>query len=255
MVTSNCYVSTAGNFAAFDAAVASSFINVRGADGQVHLGNAAIGNPTTKIWMDSVGVMNLGANVSSTSPTTGSLVVAGGAGVSENVTVGSVLWVKGSSSVAQAPVATSLQVTFQGSTNQYGIGMRPQGDNTTLQIFYNAAGAQVGSITQTSSATAYNTSSDVRGKPHREFFDSNAARNVIDELEVYDFDKDGNSIRGIGLIAQQAYDVHKSFATPGNKPEDWWVVEKAAPMPFVIANIQLLNKEIAELKAQLRRPH
>jgi hypothetical protein len=77
------------------------------------------------------------------------------------------------------------------------------------------------------------------------------ARGIVDALKVCDFDKDGNAIRGAGVIAQQAYAVHKSLASPGAKPEDWWQAEKAAPMPFIVANVQPLNSEVSDLKQRV----
>jgi len=102
-------------------------------------------------------------------------------------------------------------------------------------------------------SVAYNTTSDARGKPNREVLSPDTARDVIDALEVYDFDKDGNAIRGVGLVAQQAHAVHKSLATPGQKDEDWWMAEKAAPMPFVIANVQQLNARLDALERLLAK--
>jgi len=114
-----------------------------------------------------------------------------------------------------------------------------------------------GNIAYTAGQTGVvlNSASDIRGKPNREPLSPDAARNIIDALEVYDFDKDGNAIRGIGLVAQQAHGVHKSLATPGQKDEDWWMAEKAAPVPFMIANMQQLNQRLDEIERQLKEKH
>lgn len=102
-------------------------------------------------------------------------------------------------------------------------------------------GGMVGSITTNLSGTAYNNTSDIRCKPNRERLSLDYARGIIDALEVYDFDKDGNALRGIGLIAQQAHSVHPLLAHPGAEEDDMWQMEKAGAMPFVIANLQQLN--------------
>ena len=54
----------------------------------------------------------------------------------------------------------------------HGIALRPQFDTTVAIDFYNAAGSNVGSISQTASATAYNTSSDARLKEDFQPFDA-----------------------------------------------------------------------------------
>jgi hypothetical protein len=126
-----------------------------------------------------------------------------------------------------------------------------------IQMFQNSTAGVVGSISHTASqaGVTYNTTSDERLKQHREELVQADARSIIDALRVYDYDKDGNEIRGIGLVAQQAYGVHKSLATPppahAKEGEDVWMLEKAAPVAFLIANVQQLNARIDELEALL----
>ena len=197
------------------------------------------------------------ATTASTSPTTGALVVAGGVGISGVLHTGGIGIGAAYGSLpgfGNSNVGAEIQSAGILAVSRAAAGVAFFGQNADGAIVSFARnGTGVGSISVTTTATAYNTSSDIRGKPNREPLSPNTARNIIDALEVYDFDKDGNAIRGIGLVAQQAHSVHKSFATPGTKDEDWWMAEKAAPVPFMIANIQLLNKEIAELKRQLKK--
>jgi len=177
----------------------------------------------------------------STSPTTGSLVVNGGVGISGRLCGGA------SNAASQCFISAGTNDTT------WGIAFRPTGANGYCAAFENSGGAPVGSIQSTASNTTYLTTSDVRGKPNREPLSPNTARNIIDALEVYDFDKDGNAIRGVGLVAQQAHAVHKSLATPGQKDEDWWMAEKAAPVPFIIANVQQLNARLDALERLLAK--
>jgi hypothetical protein len=126
--------------------------------------------------------------------------------------------------------------------------------NVVFAYFTNNAGAAIiGSIAAngTANGVAYNTSSDIRGKPNRELLSLDLAREKIDALKIWDFDKPGNTIRGVGVIAQEAYVVDRDFATPGQTKDDWWMVEKAAPMPYVIANLQQLNARADAIEALL----
>jgi hypothetical protein len=181
--------------------------------------------------------VSIKSTTASTSSTTGALVVSGGVGIGGAISI------------------NASDSTISYSTGSPGLVLTPKDAAVGYPIvFRNNTASWIGSISLVAGqgSVSYNTTSDVRGKPNREPLLPDTARNIIDALEVYDFDKDGNAIRGIGLVAQQAYAVHKSLATPGHKDEDYWMAEKAAPMPFVIVNLQLLNNEIAELKRQLK---
>jgi hypothetical protein len=119
-----------------------------------------------------------------------------------------------------ADVSSQLIEFYDGTVTNYQGG-----------IFRNGAGA-----------VSYATSSDRRGKPNRELLDRFAARAVIDELKIWDFDKEGNAIRGVGVIAQEAHKVSKYFAMPGKDKQAWWTAEKAAPVPYLIAAQQLMHR-------------
>lgn len=57
-----------------------------------------------------------------------------------------------------------MSIGYAGAGTIYGLSFRPAADITTHIAFLNAAGSQVGSITETSTTTAYNTTSDHRLK-------------------------------------------------------------------------------------------
>jgi hypothetical protein len=202
------------------------------------------------------GAVSLAATTPSSSSTTGALVVTGGVGIG------------GALHSLTGPIRIATEIHLGGTLQKFGLAF----DGTThwglavAQIsgtvggsyvaFVNSANSAIGSIQQaTGTSVVYNTVSDGRHKPNRERLALDYARGIIDALEVYNFDKDGNAIRGIGLVAQQAHSIHKSLATPGRTDEDWWMAEKAAPMPFVIANVQQLNQRLDALERQLKEQH
>lgn len=184
------------------------------------------------------GIIHATDATASTSTSTGSLVVTGGVGVGSSLYVGTKTRLFFDSTVANAVEIADTRVGSPGLA--------------TLISFINNSSSTVGSITFNGGFTGvvYNTTSDERLKPNRDRLPLNAGREVIDALEVYDYDREGNGIRGIGLLAQQAYEVHKSLATPGMK-DGWWAAEKAAPMPFVIVNMQLNNARLDRIEQQL----
>jgi len=195
-------------------------------------------------------------NIASTSSTTGALTVTGGVGVGLALNVASYASIAGAAQ-NQGGVTQNLAIAGDSSLAWcVGIKFTDASTGGAFISFVHSTNAAIGSIARTSSTSvAFNTASDVRGKPNREPLSPDAARNIIDALEVYDFDKDGNAIRGVGLVAQQAHAVHKSLATPGQKDEDWWMAEKAAPVPFMIANMQQLNQRLDEIERQLKEKH
>ena len=199
------------------------------------------------------GAVKIPGNIASTSSTTGALTVTGGVGVGLALNVASYASIAGAAQ-NQGGVTQNLAIAGDSSLAWcVGIKFTDASTGGAFISFVHSTNAAIGSIARTSSTSvAFNTASDVRGKPNREPLSPDAARNIIDALEVYDFDKDGNAIRGVGLVAQQAHTVHKSLATPGQKDEDWWMAEKAAPVPFMIANMQQLNQRLDEIERQLK---
>lgn len=145
-----------------------------------------------------------------------------------------------------------------GSAGDHGMLIAAGSPTTTdastnmLSFFTGDLSSIVGAISRNGTGSVgYFNSSDIRGKPNRERLTFDEARKTIDSLKIWDFDKDGNDIRGIGVIAQEAYEVNKMFAMPGKTPEDWWQAEKAGPVPFLVANVQHSNTRLDELEKRL----
>jgi hypothetical protein len=213
------------------------------------------------------GNINVTSAAASTSASTGALTVAGGIGCGGAITgagigVGQPFGAAGANINAIAGVNAGGYImgiqNLHGAVGDaallIGAGSGTATDAGSVLIDFRSPnyGVICGTIARNGTqSVAYNTSSDLRGKPNREPLSLDYARSIVDALKIWDFDKDGNAIRGLGVIAQEAYAVHKSLAQPGLKPETWWQAEKAAPVPFLVANMQQLNRRIDQLEAEI----
>ena len=103
----------------------------------------------------------------------------------------------------------------------------------------------VGSISVTTSSTAYNTSSDERLKEN--IVDAPAGN--IDDIRVRSFDwKADGSHQTYGMVAQELVDVAPEAVTQGETEDDMWAVDYSKLVPMMIKEIQDLKAEVAALK-------
>ena len=113
------------------------------------------------------------------------------------------------------------------------------------QIRFFRSETQVGSITSTDSATAYNTSSDVRLKENI----VDAPAGSLDDIQVRSFDwKAGGLHQKYGLIAQELVDVAPEAVHQGETDDEMWSVDYSKLVPMMIKEIQDLKAEVAALK-------
>ena len=106
-------------------------------------------------------------------------------------------------------------------------------------------GSLVGSISCTTSATAYNTSSDQRLKDN--IVDAPAGN--INDIRVRSFDwKADGTHQPYGMIAQELVEVAPEAVTQGETEEDMWGVDYSKLVPMMIKEIQDLKAEVAALK-------
>jgi hypothetical protein len=106
-------------------------------------------------------------------------------------------------------------------------------------------GTQVGSVTVTTSATAYNTTSDQRLKEN--IVDAPAGN--IDAIRVRSFDwKADGSHQTYGMVAQELVEVAPEAVTQGQTEDDMWGVDYSKLVPMMIKEIQDLKAEVAALK-------
>jgi hypothetical protein len=116
----------------------------------------------------------------------------------------------------------------------------------TIQSF-RREGVQVGTVSVTGSATAYNTSSDERIKENIAPAGDPGA--IIDGLDIvqFDFTANGDHVR-FGVTAQQAHDHFPEMVTVGEEGE-YWQVDHSKAVPMMIRELQLLRARVAALEA------
>jgi hypothetical protein len=138
--------------------------------------------------------------------------------------------------------------TVGGSAN-YGILLSLNSSVLTAfaMRFYNAyAGTVVGSITMSTSSTAYNTSSDYRLK--EDLKEINGLDKVL-AIKTYDFKWKNENSRMDGVLAHELQEV-LPYAVHGKKDaEEMQSVDYSKIVPVLVAAIQQQQTQINELKA------
>jgi cytoskeletal protein CcmA (bactofilin family) len=148
-------------------------------------------------------------------------------------------------------VTCALRVAFAGAGTEYGLAFRPVSDSTNAVYFTNAAGTGIGSITTSSTATAFNTTSDARLK--EDLVPISDPDKIIDALDVWDFKWKDKETRSKGVIAQDAHKVMPDAVTEPKNDEEFWQVDYSKFVPVLIADNQNMRKEIQALKEHLQR--
>ena len=108
-------------------------------------------------------------------------------------------------------------------------------------------GAIVGSITVTSSATAFNTSSDYRLKEDLQDF---AGLDMVSKISVYDFKWKADESRSYGVMAHELQEVLPQAVTEEKDAEEMQGVDYSKIVPLLVKSIQELKSEIEELKSK-----
>lgn len=112
---------------------------------------------------------------------------------------------------------------------------------------FKKGGSTVGSISVTSSATAYNTSSDERLKEN--ITDSADAGSKIDAIQVRQFDwKADGSHQDYGVVAQELLEVAPEAVSEGETEDDMMSVDYSKLVPTLIKEIQTLRNRVAQLE-------
>ena len=114
-------------------------------------------------------------------------------------------------------------------------------------IRFRQSATQVGSISVTASATAFNTSSDARLKEN--IADADDAGELIDAIQVRQFDwiADGEHQR-YGLVAQELNTVAPEAVSEGETEDDMMAVDYSKLVPMLVKEIQSLRARVAQLE-------
>jgi len=114
-------------------------------------------------------------------------------------------------------------------------------------ISIRTSGTQVGSISVTGSATAYNTSSDQRLKEN--IVDAPSASDDIDAIQVRSFDwKADGSHQKYGMVAQELITVAPEAVSAPEDPEEMMGVDYSKLVPMMLKEIQSLRARVAQLE-------
>jgi hypothetical protein len=198
----------------------------------------------------STGVTYLINTTASSLGTNGALVVTGGVGVGGMVNINGTQAARlNIAANATMPAAgCALRIGFVGAALEFALGFRPAQDNCTPLYFYNASGTAVGSVTNSTTATAFNTASSAELKEDLQSFD---AGNIIDKTEIYDFKWKGLDERAYGVVAQEAVEVYPTAVVHvEHQDEDFWGVDYSKYVPVILQELKALRARVAELEGK-----
>lgn len=169
--------------------------------------------------------------------------------------------------------AGTFSFSVSGSTNVGGLKTSATSGSATMYNFYDGANTLQGQIVAdtTANTTTFVTSSDKRGKKYRKKIGDGLK--IINALEVWDHTDERNLISGYGVLAQDAYKVlpqmviqgfddegnvdsgTKVIDDPDNTPSGvhLWGADYSKAVPHLIAAVQELTKQVADLKKQLAK--
>lgn len=121
------------------------------------------------------------------------------------------------------------------------------GTGTHTQISFNNTNGQVGTISTSGSATAYNTSSDARLKEN--IADAEDAGAKVDAIQVRQFDwKADGSHQDYGMIAQELLTVAPEAVSGDPESDDMMGVDYSKLVPMLVKEIQSLRARVAQLE-------
>lgn len=145
--------------------------------------------------------------------------------------------------------ASQMSVQYTGASTEYGLVMRPLNNTTTAVIFQNAAGTDVGSITQDASSVAYNNLSDGRYKEN--IVNTQRGLETLMNIQVrdYNFIADPTKTRQ-GYIAQELYEVYPDAVTVGSETKPW-AVDYSKLTPLLVKSTQEVNLKITGVEERL----
>jgi hypothetical protein len=173
----------------------------------------------------------------------------------DGVTIAKGLYVDGSGYAYLGGTTTyagnnaKLMIHYEGGGTRHGITLHPAADTTNAIDFLNAAGTRIGSVSQNTTATAFNTSSDRRVK--KNITDTREGLQKLMQLPVRDFvfRADPSHTIVTGFIAQEVEKVFpEAVTTNGDNGEvplkdknNIWQVDYGRVTPLIVKAVQDLK--------------
>jgi hypothetical protein len=209
-----------------------------GGSNQVYVGGSS---DNFGICTENAGALQLGTNnnVRLTIASTGEVTATSSLGASGDVWSGNDNFALNSGTTDGAYFYPTGGLVIS-STSGNIVGLRRRSSDGTITAFYRDT-TQVGSISVTTTSTAYNTSSDARLKTDLGAFDLRdlAAPLYALKLRKYRWNVWGETERfAYGVFAQEAYETNP-WMTHYDAQSDRWSVNWTAEMPNLIAAVQL----------------
>ena len=154
-----------------------------------------------------------------------------------------------------ATTATDAGLVLQGvgmakfTRNDWSLLLNRIGSSNGEVALFQYDSGTVGSISVTSSATAFNTSSDQRLKDN--IVDAPSASDDIDAIQVRSFDwRADGSHQKYGMVAQELVTVAPSAVSQPEDPEEMMGVDYSKLVPMLIKEVQQLRARVAQLEGE-----
>ena len=119
---------------------------------------------------------------------------------------------------------------------------------TSICMKFFDGGTNVGSISYTDSATAFNTSSDYRLKEDLKDFN---ALEIASKIKMYDFKWKADDSRSYGVMAHELKEVLPQAVTGEKDAEDMQQVDYSKLVPILLKSIQELEARVKELEKEI----
>lgn len=128
--------------------------------------------------------------------------------------------------------------------------LRRRTSDGSIALFYRDT-TNVGSISVTTTATAYNTSSDARLKTNVRPIENSGV--IVDALKPSLFDWKTGEKDSYGFIAQEVYKVFPQAVKKGDDGDvisEQWAMDAAKLVPVLVAELKALRARVAALEAK-----
>ena len=120
------------------------------------------------------------------------------------------------------------------------------GTHTMMQFLH--TGTVVGSVSSTTSATSYNTSSDYRLKEDLQDFN---ALDIASKIKMYDFKWKEADSRSYGVLAHELQEVVPQAVSGDKDAEEMQQVDYSKLVPILLKSIQELEARVQELEKEI----